>query len=138
MILQYATHTAKVKSEYCSITDYVLVRFLGYSFKEVEVIDTAIDPNKPILKKQAIRDPPPSKKIQLWPNDFPYYFTSNIDHLILWSQTVLSQEEIDRNLDVLLKERYGDAPIEVKMFVNTVALQSIREVFHVHVLVKRG
>lgn len=92
---------------------------------------------KIIKKKQAIPTNPSPISSALYLNDFPYFFPANVEHLILWCAKPLSNEEVAEILPGHLKERYGDAKIEYQQFTNTVALQSIRDVFHVHILVRK-
>jgi hypothetical protein len=80
----------------------------------------------------------PSSTINLAPNDFPYYFPPNVDHLILWCTRPFTQPEIDAALPSLLAARYGGAQIEVQQFVNPSVLQSIKEIFHAHIIVLRS
>jgi len=160
ILAKYAEHMSKVKQEYLSTKDYVLIRFLGFPFEEVDASETEpaskneqprtnndtpnipsnaqLPSSKTTRKKRAVTDQPPQESVRLFPNDFPYYFENGIDHLILWSQKVLSSDQIDSLLKPLLKKRYGDEKIEVLTFKNPVAMMSIREVPHIHVCVRRA
>jgi len=119
----YQKRSVEIKKEYYSIKDYIQIRFLKYPYSEVDVEEPndptfpATSPKIIIKKKQAITTSPPPSQIALYPNDFPYFFPSNIDHLVLWCDKPLSKEEVDKEIKILLKERYGDAPIETQQLL---------------------
>jgi len=62
------------------------------------------------------------------PNDFPYAFEEGIAHHIIWSTEQLSATELDA---VIKAEVPGH---ETQWWVNPPALQSVRSLWHAHVL----
>eukprot|EP01026_Neomeris_dumetosa_P048286 TRINITY_DN4175_c0_g1_i6.p2 TRINITY_DN4175_c0_g1~~TRINITY_DN4175_c0_g1_i6.p2 ORF type:complete len:109 (-),score=2.52 TRINITY_DN4175_c0_g1_i6:284-610(-) len=69
------------------------------------------------------------ERILLWrDNDFPYYLEDGIEHHVLWCTEPLQHEEI---LQVIQQYREG---YETTYFVNPPQLQSIKGVWHAHVL----
>lgn len=66
-------------------------------------------------------------------NDFPYNLAPGIEHYLLWSDHVMSADEIDIHLqsDPIAKQSSSRLT-----FVNPVELQSIPDIHHVHVLLK--
>jgi len=66
-------------------------------------------------------------------NDFPYALEDEIEHNLIWSTERLTDEQI---LQVIERER-PHALFDLIYFVNTENLQSIKNIFHVHVLCRK-
>eukprot|EP00878_Enallax_costatus_P022375 GHUV01023733.1.p1 GENE.GHUV01023733.1~~GHUV01023733.1.p1 ORF type:complete len:166 (+),score=31.63 GHUV01023733.1:130-627(+) len=65
------------------------------------------------------------------PQDFPYYFEDNVQHWLLWSTSgPLSHAAIEQET----RQKFPD--MDYLIFVNPAALQSIRDIWHCHVLVR--
>lgn len=62
--------------------------------------------------------------------EFPYFFEIGIQHDVLWSEDELLDSEIE---EIIKKNKVG---YEVVWFRNPVELQSIPDLWHVHVLSK--
>jgi len=128
-------HMEKVKKEYASVRDYILARFFQLPVQEIDVETeqrergTENSASKQ-RKKQAILTQVDLEKLAFVLNDFPYNFTPNIKHFVLWSLAPLNDEEISKHLSRFLK-----ADEKYLVFRNPPARQSIKEVFHVHVCV---
>lgn len=135
LLLEMNDHMHKVKEEYASVRDYILGKFFQLPLVEVDVEepDSIKDSASPISKgrkKQAIIRKDDMGRLAFALNDFPYNFTPNIKHYILWSLKPLTDEEIRDHISKLLTkgERY-------LVFSNLPFKQSIKDVFHVHVCV---
>eukprot|EP01024_Parvocaulis_polyphysoides_P073753 TRINITY_DN9509_c0_g4_i3.p3 TRINITY_DN9509_c0_g4~~TRINITY_DN9509_c0_g4_i3.p3 ORF type:complete len:149 (-),score=9.82 TRINITY_DN9509_c0_g4_i3:213-659(-) len=63
--------------------------------------------------------------------DFPYYLEEGIEHNVLWCTEPLMEEEIQQVLKSYCKDR------ETTYFVNPPHLQSIKGVWHAHVISRR-
>ena len=83
---------------------------------------------------------------QILVNDWPYAFTSDLTHIVVWSKTPIATDEqrgdvteesrriIEAFVQKTFAERLGDD--RVLWFKNWVSLQSVRALEHVHVLVR--
>jgi hypothetical protein len=79
-------------------------------------------------------------------NDWPYGFTDDITHIVVWSKTPIPTDETTgdmttesrRVLEEWVQRTFGDRIGEGKVlwFKNFVYLQSVRALEHFHVLVK--
>ena len=82
-------------------------------------------------------------------NDWPYGMPSNIKHLIIWSKTPFETDDdigdltpsARRSVDEFVTRTFtdrleNDKEDRVLWFKNWVALQSVRSLQHVHVLLK--
>jgi hypothetical protein len=81
-------------------------------------------------------------------NDWPYGLTPDIKHIVVWLKTPIpihpdtgdltdeSRKMINEFVTQMFTQRLRDGPNRVLWFKNWAALQSVRAVEHVHVLVK--
>lgn len=83
-------------------------------------------------------------------NDFPYYFESDITHLCVWSKetipsdpqsamgdiSVETRAKVDRYVDYKFVKQLKIPKEDVVWFRNWEALQSVKEISHIHVLVR--
>lgn len=83
-------------------------------------------------------------------NDFPYNFEPSITHLVVWSKNIIESDPeseigdvddhtrkiIDRYVEKTFVEQLGLSPKNVVWFRNFPAIQSVRELSHIHVLIK--
>ena len=60
--------------------------------------------------------------------EFPYYFEDGIEHHVVWSEKELTCDEVEK---VIRENRNG---YETVWFRNPLPLQTIPELWHVHVL----
>jgi hypothetical protein len=117
----YMLTKKQVLEEFESMEDYVKHRALG-----LKMIPS------PITGKLRHAKEEESKIIRLIPNDFPYDIESDVFHDVIWSNFPMESEQVDELI----------AEMELKMnrkciyFVNPPHLQSIPQVFHVHVFSK--
>lgn len=68
----------------------------------------------------------------LVPNDFPYYTTADVEHLVLWAPFALTREFVTAFLDAQLA-----ADAEVAFFVNPPQNKTVPGIEHCHVFVRR-
>ena len=66
-------------------------------------------------------------------NDFPYFFEEGIEHWVLWSATGSIPEDALREEAL---RRFG-ADHDVLIWVNPPELQSVRALWHAHVLTRK-
>ena len=65
-------------------------------------------------------------------NDFPYAIEDNVEHYLIWSLTKMTNK---KEIIKFIEENVGDK--QYVWTVNPHFLQSIPEIFHVHVFVKK-
>eukprot|EP00210_Caulerpa_lentillifera_P004541 g4333.t1 len=124
---RYRIHRQKLLSEFYSLTDSVKIRILGYDYRmEQEEHETG-----PVFKKKAVAGVNHLPTVVFTENEFPYFFETGIKHDLLWSEQELSSSEIE---SLIAKYKPG---FEVVWFRNPPELQSIPEVWHVHILSKQ-
>jgi len=68
----------------------------------------------------------------LVPNDFPYFTSADVEHLVLWAPFELTGDFVTRFLDAHIP---GDA--EVAFFVNPPANKTVPGIEHCHVFIRR-
>ncbi|KAG6063158.1 hypothetical protein E4U32_001534 [Claviceps aff. humidiphila group G2b] len=134
---RYMSWTANTKAQYGSMTNYLLANRLPPSWG-----------HPPFAPESHIPfDRPSDYRILL--NDWPYGLESNITHLVVWTRTSIPTD--DEMGDMTPESRAlvagfvrrcfvealgEDGEERVLWFKNWVALQSVRALEHVHVLVK--
>lgn len=83
-------------------------------------------------------------------NDFPYYFETNVTHLCVWSKRAIESDpesivgdisadtraRIEKYVDDKFVKKLGIARMELVWFRNWGSLQSVKEISHIHVLVR--
>jgi hypothetical protein len=130
--------TSETKAEYGSMTKYLLVHRLPQTW--------GTPPFAP--KSQVPFDDPSDYRVLV--NDWPYGLTPDIKHIVVWSRTIIptdpesgdmtpeSRALIERFIRRYFVESIGsaDGANRVMWFKNWVALQSVRALEHIHVLVQ--
>lgn len=125
------------------LATFVLSR-LQWSSTEIEVLN-----NDRYRTREAKIQASFSKKqyYKLTRNDFPYDFEPDVHHLLIWSKISLplygdASDECKQDLETherieqFLKINLAPFDVDYCWFVNYSALQSIRKISHVHLLVK--
>jgi hypothetical protein len=129
--------TAETKAAYGSMTNYLLEHRLPKSWG-----------TPPFTPRSQIPFQDPSD-YRVLINDWPYGLTPDIKHLVVWSRTTMvvdpdtgdlthhSREIVEAFVKSFFASRLGpDSGDRIVWFKNWVALQSVRSLEHVHVLVK--
>eukprot|EP00698_Gefionella_okellyi_P004205 TRINITY_DN13918_c0_g1_i1.p1 TRINITY_DN13918_c0_g1~~TRINITY_DN13918_c0_g1_i1.p1 ORF type:complete len:166 (-),score=21.89 TRINITY_DN13918_c0_g1_i1:69-539(-) len=119
----YVARMEEIRSEYETVGDYVLASVFGLTCETTDG-----------QKKRAIIPPgfESREKVFIKPNDFPYNLVPGIEHYIIWCHAPKSAEE----LATIAREFAGDRVYA--QFVNPVATQSVRNVFHAHLFINTG
>jgi len=130
--------TAETKAEYGSMTNYLLAHRLPKNWGR-----------PPFHPKSEVPFADPSD-YRVLPNDWPYGFEPGITHIVVWSRTPIATDP-DRGGDMTPESRELVAAFVKRFFVdrlgpggedrvmwfkNWVALQSVRALEHIHVLVR--
>lgn len=153
---RYIAWTTAIKAEYGSITNFVCRERLGWH----HIISTptpspstgsvpATNPNFAYKDPTPFADP---EDYRILRNDWPYGLEDGITHLVVWLRTPIAvteggyMTEESRTLvegfvestfvGRLREEGFRDPETHVMWFKNWTALQSVRALEHVHVLVR--
>ncbi|EFQ25039.1 hypothetical protein CGRA01v4_06653 [Colletotrichum graminicola] len=134
---RYMKWTAETKAEYGSMTQYLLANRLPKSWGP-----------PPFTPKSLIPFEDPSD-YRVLANDWPYGLDAGITHLVVWSRTIIatdpdtgdmtpeSRHSVQEFIDRYFVDSLGEGGAErVVWFKNWVALQSVRALEHIHVLVR--
>ncbi|KAK3332526.1 hypothetical protein B0T19DRAFT_105544 [Cercophora scortea] len=134
---RYMKWTAETKAEYGSITDYLIAARLPKAWGS-----PPFSPVSPIPFKH-----PSDYRVLV--NDWPYGFAPGITHIVVWSRTPIatdsgvgdmtpeSRKAVASFIQRYFVDRIGPSGEDkVLWFKNWVALQSVRALEHIHVLVK--
>ncbi|KAG5924072.1 hypothetical protein E4U61_001728 [Claviceps capensis] len=134
---RYMSWTANTKAQYGSMTNYLLANRLPPSWEHPPF---APESNIPF-------DRPSDYRILL--NDWPYGLESSITHLVVWTRTPIPTDDgmgdmtpesralVAGFVKRCFVEALGeDGQERVLWFKNWVALQSVRALEHIHVLVR--
>jgi hypothetical protein len=134
---RYQRWTAATTAEYGSLTNYLLAHRLPKTW--------GMPPFTP-LSCVPFEDPSDYRVLL---NDWPYGFTPNITHMIAWTRTVIPTDtdsgdltlESRKSIESFVKRYFVDrighyAQPRVIWFKNWAALQSVKALDHIHVLVR--
>ncbi|KAK0645893.1 hypothetical protein B0T16DRAFT_457879 [Cercophora newfieldiana] len=134
---RYIQWSAETKAAYGTMTNYLLAHRLPKAWGE--------PPLKPV-SHTPFEDP---SDFCVLINDWPYGFEPGITHLVVWTRTSIrtdtdkgdlipeSREEVSAFVKRYFVDRLGPGGEDrVMWFKNWVALQSVRALDHVHVLLK--
>ena len=87
------------------------------------------------LKLRAVTPTTTDVRIIIRLNDFPYSLEQDITHYCLWSTHALNEHAIERHLRVSFPGRVFDE--DLIWFMNPEHRKSIRDVWHVHVFIRK-
>ncbi|KAI0024830.1 hypothetical protein F4780DRAFT_478947 [Xylariomycetidae sp. FL0641] len=134
---RYMKWTADTKAEYGSMTNFLMTERLPKAWGS--------PPFKP-ASSIPFQDP---SDFRVLINDWPYGLTPDLTHIVVWSRTIIetdpktgdmtpqSRQVVENFVRTFFAERLGpDGGKRVLWFKNWVALQSVRTLEHIHVLVK--
>jgi hypothetical protein len=129
--------TAETKAEYGSMTNYLMKNRLPKAWGSLPLTPVSTIPfNNP-------------SDYRVLMNDWPYGLTPDITHIVVWSRTLIptdvvsgdmtpeSRATVGSFIQRFFVDRLGEGGEQrVLWFKNWVALQSVRLLEHIHVLVK--
>lgn len=134
---RYMTWTAETKAEYGNMTNYLLAHRLPKAW--------GTPPFTPV-SQTPFEDP---SDYQVLLNDWPYGFVPGITHIVVWTRTAIltstdkgdMTQESRQTVAAFVKRYFVDSlgpggEDRVMWFKNWVALQSVRALEHIHVLVR--
>ncbi|KAF4619003.1 hypothetical protein G7Y89_g14845 [Cudoniella acicularis] len=133
---RYLTWCWKIHREYGSISNYIIQHRLPWGSPPFEYISpipfAEVDDYKILI------------------NDWPYGFTKDITHIVVWSKTPIPTDEetgdltsesrkiLQEFVDRTFVDRLDGSHERVLWFKNWVKLQSVRALEHMHVLVRNA
>jgi len=144
---KYLLWSQKTKAEYGSITNFVLKERLHWT----PIDANSAPPRFEVQNQELFGD---ERDFKVLRNDWPYGLEKRITHLVVWLKNVVPVDETTGDVTVGSRERINGFVHErfsrrlddifgvdrgkdhVVWFKNWVALQSVRGVDHVHVMVK--
>jgi len=144
---KYLVWSQKTKAEYSSITNFVLKERLHWTPTNAK----ATPPQFEVRNQELFADENDFKVLR---NDWPYGLDRGITHLVVWLKNVVPINEATgdlttnsrRDISGFVERRFterlklvagvSDPSDHVVWFKNPVALQSVRGVDHVHVMVR--
>ncbi|KAI1467154.1 uncharacterized protein F4812DRAFT_431456 [Daldinia caldariorum] len=134
---RYMRWTAEIKAEYGSMTNYLMKHRLPKAWGS--------PPFKP-ASTTPFNDP---SDYRVLINDWPYGMMPNMTHIVVWSRTAIptdpetgdmtpeSREIIRRFIKRFFVDKLGPGGDEkVLWFKNWIALQSVRALEHIHIIVR--
>ncbi|KAK0246818.1 hypothetical protein B0A54_17847 [Friedmanniomyces endolithicus] len=139
---QYLAWSASIKSQYGSTLPYITSQKLRWK--------PSPNSDPPTFPSQSPTPFASRQDYAILPNDWPYSFTPDITHLLVWTKTPIATDDaeggdvtaesrrlidgfVERNFARKLGEGGGE---RVLWFKNWTGLQSVRALDHVHVLVR--
>ncbi|GAB7341420.1 hypothetical protein MBLNU457_7668t1 [Dothideomycetes sp. NU457] len=144
---RYLLWSQKTKAEYGSITNFVIMERLHWTPTDAK----ATPPVFEVRDQELFADENDFKVLR---NDWPYGLDRGITHLVVWLKNVVPIDEATgdlttdsrRDIHGFVEERFkkrlenvsgvSNPSDHVVWFKNPVALQSVRGVDHVHVMVR--
>ncbi|KAI1854693.1 hypothetical protein JX266_000811 [Neoarthrinium moseri] len=136
---KYMKWTAETKAEYGSMTQYLLVHRLPKAW--------GVPPFTP-RSSTPFNDP---SDYRVLVNDWPYGLTPDISHIVVWSRTSIETDPVTgdmtprsrQTIEDFVKRFFidrldPDGEDRVLWFKNWVALQSVRALEHIHVMVRNA
>ncbi|RAL13834.1 GIG1 family protein [Aspergillus homomorphus CBS 101889] len=153
---RYLAWSAATKKQYGTITNYICQERLRWAQPDTDSQKTAAADSGPVFpynNPTPFADPADYKILR---NDWPYGMSPGIAHLVVWLRTPVAVNKTDGDLTpesraliegfvlrtfvgrlAAEKGLFADSPRDhVLWFKNWTALQSVRSLEHIHVLVK--
>lgn len=141
-LLNYVTWSTAIKSIYGTIMNYICAERLQWPL--------ILDPQTQCAHMTPFADPRDYKILR---NDWPYGMTPDITHIVVWLKNQISVDEqnggdltfesrklieefVQRTFVKRLESEFADAKERVIWFKNWTALQSVRSLEHIHVLLR--
>ncbi|KAL4785417.1 hypothetical protein BJX76DRAFT_182110 [Aspergillus varians] len=153
-LIRYLQWSKEAKTQYGTITNYICQRRLGWQLPIDDANTTTTNSSSgsvTFTNPIPFADPADYKILR---NDWPYGLAKGIDHIVVWSRTpipvqdekgVITEEShalIEGFVQRMFVDRlasdggFADPKSHVLWFKNYTALQSVRGLEHVHVLLK--
>ncbi|KAJ1796427.1 hypothetical protein LPJ59_003757 [Coemansia sp. RSA 2399] len=122
----YEEYNAAIRLKHGSVANYLTRHVLADFIAETMV--PGFDSQAPLAA---------STDFMFRANDFPYYFSDNVEHWVLWCKKQLHPGfEAPAAAAQAIVDRFG-SNVEWRYFVNPVKMQSVPQLSHAHVFVKR-
>lgn len=137
---KYRAFKEELKSKGSTIVQYIIKNRLGW-----------IDENGlPALEPASVTLFTDPSDVLIITNDFPYNFGKPITHFVVWSKVIIESDPESKIGDVsdhtkniintyvkkTFVDQLGLKPENVNWFRNFPAIQSVRELSHIHILIR--
>lgn len=142
----------KLKAAHSSVFKYLLVSQLDWFDPAVHGGSTIADVAEEdiVVKAAGPRLFGNGDDLKVLPNHFPYYFEKNVTHLCIWTKMKIpsdpnsalgdicpiASKTIDRYIRQTFQDQYGIPASDILWFRNWEALQSVKAMSHIHVIVR--
>ncbi|RYC60056.1 hypothetical protein CHU98_g6141 [Xylaria longipes] len=134
---RYMAWTTEIKAQYGSMTNYILAHRLPKTWGSPPFTPASSVPFED------------KSDYSILINDWPYGLTPDITHIVVWSRTIIDTDSETGDLTpesrgvvsnfvkrVFVDKLGSEGEAKVLWFKNWVALQSVRTLEHIHVMVK--
>lgn len=149
---KYRAYKERLQQTNQSLFSHLVINELRWADPEIlkEVADIEELPKKLNLKPKDRRLLANADDIKILMNDFPYYFDANLTHLCIWTKVDIKSDPSSEKGDIspktrLIIERYvnktfveylGISKDRILWFRNWSALQSVKNLSHIHVVIR--
>lgn len=124
VLASYRLFRTQLMNEWLTVTDYLIATVFA-DHARVSCQDDGKKRAEMLVEREA--------PVKVWRmNDFPYDFEAGVQHYCLWSSQPLSYEEIISEIH----SKFDQEDYDHLYFVNPPSLQSIRDLWHCHVMIK--
>ncbi|KAJ2083340.1 hypothetical protein H4R24_000900 [Coemansia sp. RSA 988] len=125
MQLVYEKHKLRVKKEYGTMFEYLKKHVLADFIAQIK--EPGFDPSAPLTTNDFF----------LMKADFPYYFEDDVDHWIIWCTKYLPVGNSCPDVAAKVIVQHFGNDTEWVYLVNIVENQSVQELSHAHIFVKK-
>lgn len=128
----YDNFRKSLSLEWQSMRDYLMVS--KFNFTSMESEDGKMKAVREITDSRDCNDKSNTSQLALHLNDFSYNFEPGVKHYILWkfSNEQVTTTEINEAISNLTRDL--PTAVDSASYVNPLALQSIPEIYHAHIL----
>nr|XP_039250403.1 uncharacterized protein YPL067C-like [Styela clava] len=132
----YRDHRRHLAKEWLDLNSYIKHRYLKYPYSMKIVSEVDDSGNIEEYEKKYVSPDAEyrGKRIVMADNEFPYAFSPEISHKVIWSVEDLCAEDYRQ----FVNRDYPEEDYDIMVFVNPVHLKSVRGVHHGHALIRRN
>lgn len=131
----YAAQRRRMAKEYASVSDAVRHQKFGTTCESIDgKLHCPFATGMSAADIAAQSDPTALPDSLLVPNDFPYALEVPIRHEVIWTRVPLHGDPV--RVQRLIERYFPAAEWQTMSLVNPVYLQTIKDIFHIHVFVR--
>ena len=126
---KYHNATKKMKETYVSVSDFIRIDKFNFSSS----LDASTNKLQASVPNSA--SPTTAPLLKLVVNDFPYNFSPDVTHMVLWKvgEGAITGSEIEAAVEELRRE----GAEECSWWINPPHLKSIKDLDHAHILARK-